>query len=192
MPSLVAHSSGNGVALARFGNRAVEAGFKRGDQRQAREAVAEHAHRFGVGRIMRRRHLGEGLHRGQDRVVDQMHSREPSRMDRLEADGRDFARVVQHADLRIGQLVEAELHGLAVVGDRRGRARARLWPSGSTTLALGDPMRSIAPRASTGSAGSLRSKSRYLKLVLPRLATRTFNARLLLRRRGRRRGQAAE
>ena len=45
-----------------------------------------------------------------------------------------------------------------------------------TTLALGEPIRSIAPRASTGSAGSLMSKRRYLKLVLPRLATRTFNA----------------
>src|SRR5262245_33291193 len=47
------------------------------------------------------------------------------------------------------------------------------------TFALVDPIRSIAPCASTGSAGSLRSKSRYLKLVLPRLATRTFKMRLL-------------
>ena len=73
---------------------------------------------------------GEGFHRGQHRVVDQMHSGEPARMNRLEADRRDLARVMQHADLRIGQLVEAELHRLAVVGDRSRPARARLWPTG--------------------------------------------------------------
>ena len=113
-------------------------------------------------------------------------------MNRLEADGRDFACVVQHAGFRIGQLVEAKLHGLAVVGDGADQLDARLGPNGSRPWRSGDPMRSIEPRASTGSAGSLRSKSRYLKLVLPRLATRTFNATLLHQRHEGRQRQAAE
>ena len=50
-----------------------------------------------------------------------------------------------------------------------------------TTFAVGEPIRSMAPRARSGSAGSLMSKRRYLKLVLPRLATRTFTRPTLLR-----------
>ena len=160
----------------------MEAGFKSGDQRQAREAVAEHSHGLGVRRIMGRRHVGEGLHRGQDRVVDQMHAGERLRMNRLEADGRDLARVVRARRFRGRSTGRGRAAPL-----RRGRRSARTSSRSPradrmTTLAFGEPMRSIAPRASTGSAGSLMSKSRYLKLVLPRLATRTFNACLLRRR----------
>src|SRR4051794_35454990 len=42
------------------------------------------------------------------------------------------------------------------------------------TLALAAPIRSTAPRASRVSAPPSRSYRRYLKLVLPRLATRIF------------------
>src|SRR5262249_11880546 len=40
------------------------------------------------------------------------------RVDRLEADRGDFAGLGQHADLGIGQLVEAQLYGRPVIGDR--------------------------------------------------------------------------
>ena len=65
---------GDCVALTCLGNRPVEPGFERRDQREPRESVAEHPHGFGVRRIMSGRYRGEGLHRGEDRVVDQMHT----------------------------------------------------------------------------------------------------------------------
>ena len=83
-----------------------------------REAFAEHPHRFGVRRIVRRGDVGEGLHRLEHVLVDQVDAGQVPGVHGLEADRRDLARVRQHADLGIGQLVEAELDGVAVVGDR--------------------------------------------------------------------------
>ena len=109
---------GDGVALVGLGDRPVKAGLEGRDQRQLREAVAEHPHRLGVRRIVRRGDVGERFHRGQHLLVHQVNAGEVPGVDRLEADRRDLGGVVEHADLGVGQLVEAELHGVAVIGDR--------------------------------------------------------------------------
>src|SRR5436309_1018105 len=54
---------------------------------------------------------------------------------------------------------------------------SRLPPTSTKPLDSAEPMRSTPPRASTRS--SAMSNRRYLKLVLPRLATRTFIVHLL-------------
>ena len=136
---------GDGVALVGLGDRPVEAGLERGDQRQLREPLAEHPHRLDVRRIVRGGDVGERLHRLEHVLVDPLHAGEVPGVDRLEADRRDLGGVLEHAELGVGQLVEAELHGVAVVGDRLDQLDARPWPSGSTTLASAEPIRSIAP-----------------------------------------------
>ncbi len=50
-------------------------------------------------------------------------------MDRLEPDRRDLGGVGEHADLGVGQLVEAEPHRLAVVGDRPDLLALAPWPT---------------------------------------------------------------
>ena len=120
---------GDGVALAGLGNRPVKAGFERRDQRQLGKPVAEHPHRLGVGRIVRRRDVGEGFHRGQHVLVDQMHAGQIAGVNRLEADRRDFGRVVaarRSRDRSTGRGRAGRLRR----GRRSGRpARARLWPT---------------------------------------------------------------
>ena len=167
---------GDGVALVGLGDRPVEAGLERGDQGQLGKPFAEHPHRLDVRRVVGRGDVGEGLHRLEHVLVDQVDAGQVPGVDRLEADGRDFARRLRARRSR----GRSTGRGRAA-RRRRGRRSAgpsRRSPCGdlTTTLAIGEPIRSIAPRASTGSAGSPRSKRRYLKLVLPRLATRIFIA----------------
>ena len=109
---------GDGVALVCLGNRPVKPGLEGRDQRQLGKPVAEHPHGLGVRRIVGRRDVGERFHRGQHRLVDEVNAGEIASVHRLEADRRDFGRVAQHADLGIGQLVEAKLDRFAVIGDR--------------------------------------------------------------------------
>ena len=112
-------------------------------------------------------------------IVNPMDAGQVAGMDRLEPDGRHVTWVGQHADLGIGELVEAELDRVAMVGDRPIHLPLAPGRLDDDLGASGEPIRSIAPRARTGSAGSLTSKRRYLKLVLPRLATRIFNVSIL-------------
>ena len=157
----------------------MKAGFERGHERQVRKAIAEHPHRLGVGRIVGGSDVGEGLHRLEHVIVNPMDPGQVAGMDRLEPDGRHVTWVGQHADVGIGELVEAKLDRVAMVGDRP--IHLPLAPGGSHD----DPGHRAADRARlppcarTGSAGSLTSKSRYLKLVDPRLATRIFNVAIL-------------
>ena len=67
---------GDRVTLVSLGNRPVKAGFKGRDQRKLGKAAAEHPHGLGVGRIVRRRDVGEGLHRREHRVVHQVNAGE--------------------------------------------------------------------------------------------------------------------
>ena len=96
----------------------MKPGLEGRDQRQPGKPVAEHSHGLGVRRIVGRRDVGERFHRGQHGLVHQVNAGEIASVDRLEADRRDFGRVAQHADLGVGQLVEAKLDRFTVIGDR--------------------------------------------------------------------------
>ena len=127
-----------------LGDRAVKTGLECGDQGQPRKAVAKHPHRLGVGWIVGRSDVGKGLHRFQHVVVNPMHPGQVAGMNRLEADGRHLARVAQNADLGIGELLEAKLDRLAMVGDGPVHlpltpGRLHDQPSHRTTNALDGP-----------------------------------------------------
>ena len=115
---MVAHSSGiayrwlaSGIVRWKPVSKAATSG-RRGNRSR------EHPHRLDVGRIVRGGDVGERLHRLEHVLVDELDAGQVAGVDRLEADRRDVGGVLEHADLGVGQLVEADLHGVAVVGDR--------------------------------------------------------------------------
>ena len=99
-------------------------------------------------------------------------------MDRLEPDGRDVTWVGQHADLGIGELVEAELDRVAMVGDRP--IHLPLAPGGlhddlghRAADALDRPPR----QDRLGRVADVEEA--ILEAGAPRLATRIFNVPIL-------------
>ena len=116
---------GDGVPLVGLGDRPVEAGLERGDQRQLGNRSRSIRIALVYGGLWAGATSAKASIASSTVLVHELDAGEVPRVDRLEADRRDLGGVGEHADLGVGQLVEADLHGVAVVGDRLDQLDAR-------------------------------------------------------------------
>ena len=149
----------------------MKIGLEGGHQRNLRQLFAQQPHGRDVRRIVRRGDAAHLFHRRQHVGRDPLHAAVSAAVDRLEADGRHFRRIAQAAVRRIGQLRQAVMHRLDVIG-RLDRQLPLVLADLDVAAALrrADPFDASARELPPSSM----SNSRYLKLVEPRLATRIF------------------
>ena len=94
----------------------MEIRFESGHQRNLRQLVGQQAHGGDVGRIVRRGDAAHFLHRREHVGRNPLHSAVAAAVDRLEGDGRHFRRIAEAAVRGVGQLGQAVVDGLDVVG----------------------------------------------------------------------------
>ena len=177
------------VERVAVGNRGMEAGLEGGDERHARHPLAEQPHGPDVRRVVGRGHRRHLLHRREHVGPDPHDAAHAAAVHRLEPHRRHVAR--RSAAGRPSAVIcsKRRLEGDGMV--RNGLTRLDRTPAdGRMDAALRgpDPFHAAArklPLPPASAARSGRSKSRYLKLVEPRLATRMF----MVMRNGRRRAR---
>ena len=108
----------NAVVTVAIRDILMKSGLKRGDKRNFRKLLLEHAHRADIGRIMRRQNGVEFFHSREQIVGNRLNSRVTFGKHGFKSDSRDFVGAFEAAGLRIGQLAQAFAHGDAMV--RRG------------------------------------------------------------------------